>query len=152
MRPTSATVMVIFSKEPFRKIKLLDHSYVKVSSEKLRGAFWKISRTWIKIRANSFIKTLVKHHETKINKAVLKIITNKRIRPHFKGHCTKIDISLVIIGFLFSQTNLVFKPNQYLSTYCIIFASLFTFFTFDYWYPTDFEVHPVPLQLFYKNK
>ena len=111
MRPTSATVMVIFSKEPFRKIKLLDHSYVKVSSEKLRGAFWKISRTWIKIRANSFIKTLVKHHETKINKAVLKIITNKRIRPHFKGHCTKIDISLVIIGFLFSQTNLVFKPN-----------------------------------------
>ena len=35
MRATSATVMVIFSKEPFRK--LLDHNYAKVFSQQLRG-------------------------------------------------------------------------------------------------------------------
>ena len=35
MRVISATVMVIFSKVLFRK--LLDHSYVKVSSQQLRG-------------------------------------------------------------------------------------------------------------------
>ena len=35
MRVTSATVMIIFLKMLFRK--LLDHNYVKVSSQQLRG-------------------------------------------------------------------------------------------------------------------
>ena len=47
-RATSATVMLIFSKVLFRK--LLDHSYVKVYSQQLRGtlttAFWKTSYGW----------------------------------------------------------------------------------------------------------
>ena len=35
MKATSATVLVIFSKKPFRK--LLNHNYVKVSSLQLKG-------------------------------------------------------------------------------------------------------------------
>ena len=47
-RATSATVMVIFSKMPFRK--LLYHSYVKVSSQQLpdtlRTVFWRTPYGW----------------------------------------------------------------------------------------------------------
>ena len=47
-RATSATVMVIFSKVPFRK--LLYHSYVKVSSQQLpdtlRTVFWRTPYGW----------------------------------------------------------------------------------------------------------
>ena len=47
-RATSATVMVIFSKVPFRK--LLYHSYVKVSSQQLRDTsttvFWRTPYGW----------------------------------------------------------------------------------------------------------
>ena len=65
MRATSATVLVIFSKVPFRKFS--DHNQVNVSSQQLRNNIdnsilkdilqLKILRTWIKIHANSFIKT-----------------------------------------------------------------------------------------------
>ena len=47
-RATSATVIVIFSKVPFRK--LLYHSYVKVSSQQLRDTsttvFWRTPYGW----------------------------------------------------------------------------------------------------------
>ena len=83
----------------------------------------KILWTWIKIRANSFIKTLVNNMKRKINEGALN-------RPRdFQEHCTKIDISLVVIRFFFSQTNLVFKYNplfiDILDSFC---HSLFTFY------------------------
>ena len=74
IRATSATVMVIFSKVLLRR--LLYHSYVKVSFRELldtlsilKDTLWlKILWTWIKIRANSFIKTLVNNMKRKTTK------------------------------------------------------------------------------------
>ena len=115
MRRTSTSVMIIFPKVLFRK--LLDHGYVQVSSQQLRGTLkdtlWlKVLWTWIKIRANSFIKTLVSNMKRKPTKVPWTLsLTKKNATPHFKEHCTKIDISLVVIRFFFSQTNLVFKSN-----------------------------------------
>ena len=97
----------------------------------LKDTLWlKILRTWIKIRANYFIKTLVNNMKRKINEGALNIITcEKNATPHFKEHYTKIDISLVVICFFFSQTNLVFKYNplfiDILDSFC---HSLFTFY------------------------
>ena len=91
----------------------------------------------------------------KINKGVLIIITHeKNATPHFKEHCTKIDISLVVIYFFFSQTNVVFKSNPLFIDILDSFRySLFTFVPFDFYlYSTDFEVYLMPLRLFYKNQ
>ena len=115
----------------------------------------KVLWTWIKIRASSFIKTLVNNMKRKINEGTLNIITReKNATPHFKEHWTKIDISLVVIRFFFSQTNLVFKYNplfiDILDGFC---HSLFTFLPFDFYlYSTDVEVYSMPLRLFYKNQ
>ena len=67
MRVTAATALVIFSKVPSGKFP--DYNSVNVSSRQLRSNInssiledvlqLKILRTWIKIHANSFIKTLV---------------------------------------------------------------------------------------------
>ena len=99
----------------------------------------KILWTWIKIRANSFIKTLANYMKRKINEGALNIITRKKnATPHFKEYCTKIDISLVVIRFFFSQTNLVFKYNpifiDILDSYC---HSFFTCLPIDFTF-TDF--------------
>ena len=48
----------------------------------------------------------------KINEGALNIITQKKnATSHLKEHRTEIYISLVVIRFFFSQTNLVFKYN-----------------------------------------
>ena len=84
----------------------------------------KILWTWIKIRANSFIKTLVNNMKRKSTKVPWTLsLTKKNATPHFKEHCTKIDISLVVIHFFFSQTNLVFKYNPL--THWIVFAAVY---------------------------
>ena len=67
MRPTSVTVIAFFSKVAFWK--LLDHSYVQSSfqiiTRHIENSILKdtlqlnILRTWIKLRAKSFIKTSV---------------------------------------------------------------------------------------------
>ena len=69
----------------------------------------------------------------KINEGALKIITRKKnATPHFKEHCTKRDdISLVVIHFFFSQTNLVFKSNPVFIDILDSFRyNLFTFLPF----------------------
>ena len=153
--------MVIFSKVLLRK--LLYHSYVKVSSRELRDTLsilkdtlWlKILLTWIKICANSFIKTLVNNLKRKSTKVPWTLsLTKKNPTPHFKEHCTKIDISPVAIHFFFSQTKLVFKYNplfiDMLNSFC---HSLFTFLPFAFYlYSTGFEVYSMSLRLFYKNQ
>ena len=73
----------------------------------------KILWTWIKICANSFIKTLVNNMKQKSAKIHWTLSLEKRNATLlFKEHCTKIDISLVFIPFFFSQTKLVFKSNS----------------------------------------
>ena len=162
MRATSATVMVIFSKVLIRK--LLHHSYEKsffstitrhINNSILKDTLrLKILWTWINIRANLFIKTLVNNMKRKSTKVPWTSLTRKNATPHFKEHCTKIDISLVVIHFFFSQTNVVFKYNplfiDILDGFC---HSLFTFSPFDFYlYSTDVEVYSMPLRLFYKSQ
>ena len=77
-RATSATVMVIFSKVPFRK--LLYHSYVKVffstiakhiNNSILKDTLrLKILWPWINIQSNSFIKALVNNMKRKSTKVL----------------------------------------------------------------------------------
>ena len=91
MRATSATAMVIFSRVLFRK--LLDHNYIKVSSQQLRGTLtdilkdilWlKILWAWIKMRTNSLIKTLVnilKQKSTKMPRRLSLTKKKKKCNP-----------------------------------------------------------------------
>ena len=98
MTATSATAMVIFSKVPFRN--LIDHSYVKVSSQKL-GSTLKTDQghptikdlwTWIKMRASSLIKTLVNIMKRKSTKMPWKLLlAKKNAILHLKEHCIKRD-------------------------------------------------------------
>ena len=136
--------------------KLLYHRYVKVSSQQLWNTLTsvlkdtlrlKILWTRIKIPANSFIETLVNNMKQKINEGALN-------RPRdFPEHCTKIDISLVVIRFFFSQTNLVFKSNPlFIDILDSLCHSLFTFLPLDFYlYSANFEVYSTPLRLFHKN-
>ena len=85
--------------------------------------------TWIKIRANSFIKTLVNNVKRKLTKVPWTLsLTKKNATPHFKEHCTKIDISVAVIHFFFSQTSVVFNITHYLlddildGSYLLIFT------------------------------
>ena len=76
MRATSATAMVIFSRVLFRK--LLDHNYVKVSSQQLGGTltteFWRTPDGWRFMDMDDFSK----YHETKISEGALKIISREK--------------------------------------------------------------------------
>ena len=143
--------MVIFSKVLFRN--LLYHSYVKVSSQQLWDTLrLKILWTWIKIRANCFIKTLVNNVKGKSTKLPWALsLAKKNSTPHFKERCTKIDIHFHV-SFL-SQASLVFKSNplfiDILDSFC---HSLLTFLPFDFClYSIDCEVYSLLLCLFYQN-
>ena len=77
-----------------------------------------------------------------------KLSLAKKYGPALKERFTKTEyISLVIIRFFFSQTNLVFI--DILDRFC---HSLFTFLPFGFWYGflIFYEVHPVPLCLLLK--
>ena len=117
----------------------------------LKDSLWlKILWTWIKIRANSFIKTLVNNMKRRSKVSSTLSLAKKNATPHFKEHCTKIDISLVAIHILFSQTNVVSKYNplfiDILDGFC---HRLFTFLPFHFYlYFTDFEVYSMPLRRF----
>ena len=85
--------------------------------------------TWIKIRANSFIKTLVNNVKRKLTKVPWTLsLTKKNATPHFKEHRTKIDISVAVIHFFFSQTNVVFNITHYLLTYWMVLATVYLYF------------------------
>ena len=97
----------------------------------------KILWTWLKIRANSFVNTLphiMKRKSVKVPSKLSPAKQKKNETPHFKEHCIKIDvISLVVIRFLFSQTNPVFKSSSIFIDILVSFSySLFTFLLFDF--------------------
>ena len=73
----------------------------------------KILWTWIKIRANSFIKTLLNMMKRKSARLLWKVSpTKKNTTSYFKEQCIKIDdISLAVMRFFFFQINPVFKSN-----------------------------------------
>ena len=63
-------------------------------------------------------------------KGKLTRVPHKNPSLYFEEHCSKIedDISLIIVSFFFSQTNLVFKFNLVLIKYFLLqFIYLFTF-------------------------
>ena len=87
MRATSATVMIIFSKVPFGKLH--NHNFVQRFFPTITRHFnksilkdilqLKILQTWIKIRANFFIKTLVNIMNWKSRNVSLKLsLANKK--------------------------------------------------------------------------
>ena len=162
MRAISTTVIVIFSKLPFQK--LLDHNYVQssfsiitkhIDNSILKDTLQlKILRLWIKIHANSSIKIWVNIIKWKSTKAPWKLSPAKRYKLTLENRCTKIcDISLIVICYFFSQTNVVFKSNPALidifDSFC---QNLFTFSLFEYWYFKDLKIYPDPLLLLYKNQ
>ena len=133
-RVTSTTGMIIFWKSHSESYLITTiskfcstitrHIYNSMSKDTQQ---LKILRTWIKICADSFIK------KQKSTKVPWKLSLAKNATPYFKEHCNEIaDISLVIIRFFFSQTNLVFKSNlvfiEILDCFC---HNLFTFLPFD---------------------
>ena len=97
----------------------------------------KILWIWIKIYANSFTKTLVNNMKRKPTKVPWTLsLTKKYATPHFKEYCSKIEISLVVLHFFLSQTNVVFKYNPlFIDILYSFFHSLFTFLQqlFKHW-------------------
>ena len=142
MRATSTTVLVIFSKVPFRKFP--DYNQVNIFSQHLRNNIdnsilkdilqLKILGTWIKIHANSFIKIWVNIMKQQSRRCLENHHLKKNTNSHFKEHCTKTDDIWLIIRFFFSQTNLVFV--DILDSFS---HSLFTFLPFEFWYSTYFQ-------------
>ena len=141
-----------FFKVPFWKV-LLDNCETHWQQHFEDTLQLKVLRTWIKVRANSFIKAWGNIMEWKSTKVSLKLSLAKKYNPALQRtlHQNN-DISLIVIAFFFSQTNLAFKSNSafidILDSFCY---SLFTFLPFDHWCSTSLEVHPVHLQLFYKD-
>ena len=93
--------------------------------------------TWIKIRSNSFIKTLLNIMKQKSTKLPQKLSPAKEnATPHFKVHCTKTDdISRVAVSFFFSQKIPVFKSDsvfidsfdRLVTVYLHFYLPIFTF-------------------------
>ena len=81
--------------------KLLDHSYVRssfstitihIDNSLLKDALqFNILRTWMNIRAKSFIKSLVKSWNENRRSCLKKHQLPKNPSAHFEKHCTKID-------------------------------------------------------------
>ena len=71
----------------------------------------KILRTWINIRVNSFFD---KFHETKMDEDASEIVSCTKSEPVLWRTLHQ-DISLIIIFFFFSETNLNFKFNLAIS-------------------------------------
>ena len=86
---SSTTVMAIFSMVLLRK--LIDHIYVQCSFSRIATHIenstlkeilqLKILWTWIKIRVNTFIKTLVNIMKQKSTKVLWKLSFTKKTRP-----------------------------------------------------------------------
>ena len=92
MRATSATVMVFFSKVLFWKLLVsncIQSSFSIIARNIGKSIFketllLKIFEMWIKICANSFIKTWVNTMKWKKNEDALKIMTFKKYDPVFQ--------------------------------------------------------------------
>ena len=110
MRMISITVMVIFSELPFWK--LFYHSYFQNSILKDTIQL-KILWTWIKIGANSFIKTWVNIIKRKSTKVLENYQLHKNPSLHLKENCTaqKFMAFHLFVHAIFFLKKLLFKFN-----------------------------------------
>ena len=115
MRITSVTVMVVFSEKGILKV-----TWSQLCSKSLLNKYkadWQqhfqdtlqffILRTWINMRAKSFVKTSVNVTETKIDEGALKKVVTQSV--HLEEHCAKIETTFHLFYALLFLTNLVFK-------------------------------------------
>ena len=128
MRASSATVMV---KVLFWK--LLDHNYGQSSFSRIA---WHIENSILKeilqLKSIYVLILLSRLEQTSRNENQLRCLEiyhlQKNMTPHFKEYCTKIDdISLIVISFFFSQTNLVFKSTWHFGWFLAQFVYVLTF-------------------------
>ena len=128
--------------------KLLDHSYVQspfsTNTRHIDNSILKdtlqffILRTWINMRAKSFIKTLVNVTETRIDEGTWKKTAAQS--EHLEEHCTKIETAFHLFYALLFLTNLgIFFDNV---NHNLLFCLLI-----NIWYITDL----VPLRFFIRN-
>ena len=101
-------------------LKVIDHNYVQssfltitkhIDNSILKDTLqFRILRSWIKIRANSFIKIWVHTwNENYLKRCLENYHLQKNTNLHQKERCTKLDDFLrIFIGFFFSLSNLVF--------------------------------------------
>ena len=95
MRTTSVTVTIIFFESGIEKVtwsqlcsEFLLNKYEAHWQQHFEGTLqFFILRTWINIRAKSFIKTSVNVTETRIDEDVWKKIVAQSV--HLEEHCTK---------------------------------------------------------------
>ena len=132
--------------------KLLDHSYVQspfsTNTRHFDNSILKdtqqffILRTWINMRAKSFIKTLVNVTETRIDEGAWKKIVAQS--EHLEEHFTKIETTFHLFYALLFLTNLgIFFDNV---NHNLLFCLLI-----NIWYITDLEVYLVSLRFFLRN-
>ena len=100
-------------------LKVIDHNYVQssfltitkhIDNSILKDTLqFRILRSWIKIRANSFIKIWVHTwNENYLKRCLENYHLQKNTNPHQKERCTKLDDFLrIFIRFFFSLSNLV---------------------------------------------
>ena len=127
MRTTSVTVMVVFFKSGILKVTwsqlcsfssqlcsylitpMITNSPFSTITRHIDNSILKdtlqlyILRTWINMRAKSFIKTSVNVTETRIDEGTQNV--------HLEEHCTKIETTFHLFYALLFLTNLVFKFN-----------------------------------------
>ena len=118
----------------------LDHSQVQSPSSDTRqiaNSILKdtlqffISRTWINMRAKSFVKTLVNVTETRIDEGAWKKIVTQSV--HLEEHCTKIETTFHLFFAPLFLVNLVFKFNTVLIGiffFFLIMSATIYFFAF----------------------
>ena len=115
MRVTSAAVMIIFSKVLFWKLH--NHNFVQSFFPTITRHFdksilkdilqLKILQTWIKIRANFFIKTLVNIMNWKSRNVSLKLSLAKKMWPRISKNIAPKQMILhlsLYASFSFNQT------------------------------------------------
>ena len=120
--------------------KLLDHSYVQspfsTNTRHIDNSILKdtlqffILRTWINMRAKSFIKTSVNVTDTGIDEDVWKNIVTQSV--HLEEHCTKTETTFRLFYPNLFLTNLVFKFSIVLIGFLLVISTTIYFFVF--WY------------------
>ena len=137
MKTIFVTVMAIILKVPFWKLlisavfKVLNNYEVHWQQHLKDTLQLKILLAWINIRVNSFLHNLLKRIWAKMP---WKLLVGQKCEPLLWRTLDQ-DISLTVVFFCLSETNLVFKfnlvLNDYFSPEFVIFTAInFTFLPF----------------------
>ena len=154
MRMTSVTVMVVFFESGILKVTwsqlcsfssqlcsylitpMITNSPFSTITRHIDNSILKdtlqlyILRTWINMRAKSFIKTSVNVTDTGIDEDVWKNIVTQSV--HLEEHCTKTETTFRLFYRNIFLTNLVFKFSIVLIGFLLVISTTIYFFVF--WY------------------